>query len=70
MVHKELDIVRFIRGQRKLKILVDSVTTPATIFNLKNTKKAIILIDDEFCNISSNEELKIEKKSFLRSFTI
>ena len=44
---KDLDIVRLIRGQRKLNILVESTTTPATKFKINNTKKAVINIDDD-----------------------
>ena len=47
MVRKDLDIVRLIRGQRKLNILVESTTKPDTKFSLNNTKKAVINIDDD-----------------------
>lgn len=65
MVYKELDIVRFIRGQRKLNILVDSVTVPAQKFNIKNTKKAIINLDTETQDLESSDEnkkIKISQK--------
>ena len=48
MMDKELDIIRMIRGQRKLKILVDSITSPAIKFQTLNTKKAIIMLDHDY----------------------
>ena len=57
MVRKELDIVRLVKMERKITILTNQITSLKVKFQINNTNKAVINMDE-----SSEENDKKELK--------
>ena len=58
MVKKELDIVRLVKMERKITILTNQITSLKVKFQINNTHKAIINMDESSEEIDEKELTK------------
>ena len=64
MVRKELDIVRLVKMERKITILTNQITSLKVKFQINNTHKAVINMDESSEENDEKELIKDPDKNF------